>query len=131
MERWLGKFSPHLYVVLRIVAGFVFALHGTQKILGFPGSRPPMPLASQMGLAGIIEMVGGVLVMVGLFTTYAAFIASGEMAVAYFQRHSPNSFFPTVNGGEAAVLYCFVFLYIASTGSGIWSLEKIVMKRKA
>ena len=123
MESFLGKYSPYFYALLRIVSGFLFALHGSQKLFGWPGDQPPVELASMMGLAGIIELVGGILIMIGLLTSWAAFIASGEMAVAYFMAHAPQGGLPIQNGGEAAVLFCFLFLYIASRGAGVWSVD--------
>ena len=123
MERLLGRFAPHFYALLRIVAGLMFALHGSQKLLGFPGGKPPVPIDSLPGVAGIIELVGGLMIALGLFASIAAFIASGEMAVAYFKAHFPQNFWPVLNQGELAVLYCFLFLYIAAAGSGIMSLD--------
>lgn len=123
MERFLGKYSPYLYAILRIVAGLMFAIHGSQKLFGVPGGKDPVELFSLMGLAGIIELVGGLLIALGLLTSYAAFIASGQMAVAYFKAHAPQGALPNMNGGELSVLYCFLFLYIASVGSGVWSLD--------
>jgi putative oxidoreductase len=123
MERILGKYSPQLYALLRIVAGIMFAMHGSQKLFGFPGEGPPVELASLMGVAGIIEFVGGLLIALGFFASIAAFIASGMMAVAYFMAHAPKGTWPVINQGELAVLYCFVFLYIAAQGSGIWSVD--------
>lgn len=123
MERYLGKYSSHLYALLRLIAGLVFALHGSQRLLGFPGNRPGAALASLLGAAGVIELVCGLMIGLGLFAGYAAFVASGEMAVAYFTRHSPQGLWPTLNGGELAVLYCFLFLYVASRGSGSWSFD--------
>lgn len=123
MESFLGKYSPYLYAVLRIVAGLLFAMHGTQKLFGWPGDNPPVELASMMGVAGIIELVGGVLIMIGFLTSWAAFVASGEMAVAYFMAHAPQGGLPIQNGGELSVLYCFLFLYIASRGAGVWSVD--------
>ena len=122
METVLGKFSPQIYALLRIVAGLLFAQHGAQKLFGVLG-REPVPFASLMGLAGVIELAGGLLIAVGLFAGIAAFIASGEMAVAYFMAHAGNGLFPIQNQGEPAVLYCFLFLYIASRGSGVWSID--------
>jgi putative oxidoreductase len=129
MERFLGPWTAQLYVLLRIVAGLLFACHGAQKLFGVFGGvgGPPgtmVPLFSLTGLAGGIEFVGGLCIAVGLLTGYAAFIASGEMAVAYFTAHAPRSFWPIQNNGELAVLYCFLFLYMASRGSGVWSLEQ-------
>jgi len=127
MERFLGPYSPYLYAVMRVVVGFLFACHGAQKlfgVLGGVGSQPgaSVPLFSLMGLAGIIEFFGGLLIAVGWLAGYAAFIASGEMAVAYCMNHVPRGFWPLMNRGELAVLYGFVFLYIASRGAGIWSI---------
>jgi putative oxidoreductase len=114
LGRAAGSFA---YVLMRVVVGLLFACHGAQKMLGlFGGHR--VPLVSQIGAAGAIELVCGVLIAIGLFTTLAAFIASGEMAVAYFQAHAPRGFWPIQNQGELAVLYCFVFLYIAARGTG-------------
>jgi putative oxidoreductase len=119
----LARFAPLAYTLLRIVAGLLFAFHGAQKLFGaFGGHR--MPLASQMGAAGIIEFVGGVLIVIGFLTSIAAFIAAGEMAVAYFQAHAPGGPWPILNRGELAVLYCFVFLYIAARGSGPWGVDR-------
>ena len=98
-------------------------MHGTQKLFGWPGDNPPVELASMMGAAGIIELVCGLLIMIGLLTSWAAIIASGEMAVAFFMAHAPQHPLPIVNGGELAVLYCFLFLYIAASGSGVWSVD--------
>ena len=130
MERFLGRFSPHLYAILRIVTGILFAMHGTKKLFGFPGGGEPVELMSQSGLAGIIEVVGGLMIAIGLLTSVAAFICSGEMAVAYFMAHFPKGWFPILNGGELAVLYCFVFLYMAACGSGIWSVDAALFKKK-
>jgi len=125
MERLLGRYSPYLYALLRIAAGFLFFQHGLPKLFGGFGRPAPAELMSQMGLAGIIEVVGGALIAVGLFTSPVAFIASGEMAVAYFQSHAPRGFWPITNGGELAALYCFVFLYFAAVGSGKWSVDAL------
>ena len=123
MDAVLGKFSPQIYALLRIVAGLLFVQHGAQKVLGMFGGVPPeVPAFIKWG-AGSIELVGGLLIAVGLFTGLAAFISSGEMAVAYFMAHAPRGFFPVQNEGELAVLYSFVFLYIAARGSGIWSVD--------
>lgn len=122
MKRVLGTYAPYLYMVLRIVAGLLFACHGAQKlfgVLGGVGGQPGAvaPLWSLAGAAGVIEFLGGLLIAFGVLTSYAAFIASGEMAVAYFTRHLPRGFWPIQNGGELAVLYCFLFLYIAAHGA--------------
>jgi putative oxidoreductase len=128
MEKYLGKFSPQIYALLRIVAGLLFAQHGAQKLLGAFGGFGGEPgktaeLFSLMGLAGVIELVGGLLIAVGLFAGFTAFIASGEMAFAYFMAHFPNGFVPIQNRGELAVVYSFLFLYVAARGSGIWSVD--------
>ena len=123
MERVLGRFSPQLYALMRIAVGLLFAFHGAQKLFGILGGQQ-MPLASQMGLAGVIELFGGLLVAIGFLTGTAAFVASGEMAAAYFQAHFPRGTVPLRNGGELAVLYCFVFLYIASRGAVVWGLDR-------
>jgi putative oxidoreductase len=130
MERFLGRFSPQLYAVLRIVSGFVFLLHGTQKLFGTP-AMPAQPggkaasLPPLLMVAGGIEMVCGLLILLGLLAGWAAFLASGEMAVAYFIQHFPRHPLPVVNQGDPAVLFCFIFLYIASVGSGIWSFDSL------
>jgi putative oxidoreductase len=123
MNPFLARYSPYIYAILRIVAGLSFALHGTQKILGIPGGKPPLSITSFLGFGGLLELVCGLLIAIGLLTSYAAFIASGEMAVAYFMLHASKGFLPIVNGGELAMLYCFLFLYIAAHGSGIWSID--------
>lgn len=122
---FLDRYSPVLLSVLRIVAGLLFLEHGAAKLLGFPapamaGHLPPLLLA-----AGIIELLGGALIALGVFSRIAAFIASGEMAVAYWMMHVPKGgFFPLLNGGDAAILFCFVFLYIAAAGPGPWAVNQ-------
>jgi putative oxidoreductase len=116
MERVLGRLSPYFYGLLRIVAGLLFAFHGAQKLFGMFGGRQ-VPLVSQFGLAGGIELVCGLLIAIGLFASLAAFLASGEMAAAYLIAHHPQGPIPIQNGGELALLYCFLFLYIASRGT--------------
>lgn len=126
MERFIGRYAPYIYAVLRIIAGLMFAMHGTQKLFGWPTPMPgggDGPLPPLMLAAGVIELVGGVLIALGFLASFAAFIASGEMAVAYFMKHAKESFWPTVNQGELAVLYCFLFLYIAAAGAGTWSID--------
>jgi putative oxidoreductase len=126
---FLRPYTPQLLSVLRIMSGLLFLQHGTTKYLGIPVG--PMNDASPMtmgGAAGIIELVAGVLLVLGLFTRPAAFVASGTMAVAYFTAHAGTSFYPIVNRGELAVLYCFVFLYLAVAGSGPLSLDRIIRK---
>ncbi len=125
--KWLEKYTDHAYAVLRIAAGFMFSFHGAQKILGVLTELQP-PAGSQFWFGGMIELIGGLAVMLGIGTRLAAFICSGEMAVAYFQFHwkfqmGPN-FFPTINKGELAALYCFVFLFIACRGGAIWCIDK-------
>lgn len=124
MDKLLGPYRPHIYTLLRIVAGLLFAAHGAQKLFGALGGRPA-ELVSQMGLAGVIEFIGGLMIALGLFTSPVAFLASGQMAVAYFQAHAPRGLWPIMNGGEPAVLFCFVFLYFAVAGSGKWSIDAI------
>jgi putative oxidoreductase len=125
MERFLGSYAPQIYAIMRIVVGLLFFCHGLQKVFGLFGgvNGAAVPLSSLMGVAGIIEIVCGTLVALGLLTGYAAFIASGEMAVAYFMAHFPMGFWPIENQGELAVLYCFIFLYIATQGSRIWGID--------
>lgn len=121
-----GRFAEPAHALLRIVSGYLFLLHGTQKLLGFPGDRDPVALLSLAGAAGVIELVGGALAVLGLGMRWAAFIMSGEMAVAYFLQHASrgNPAFPMLNGGEPAVLFCFIWLYFAARGAGIWSLDR-------
>jgi putative oxidoreductase len=117
--------APRLLSVLRIVAGFIFMLHGAQKLLGFPAPFPmPLPAFSLFWFAGVLELVGGALILIGLLTRPVAFVLSGEMAFAYFMGHAPKSFWPVLNGGDAAILYCFVFLYLAAAGAGPWSVDR-------
>jgi putative oxidoreductase len=117
-----ARFETHVYALMRIVTGFLFLAHGVQKIFGALGGTQ-VELISLMGLAGILELVGGSLIMVGFLTGYSAFICSGLMAAAYFMAHAPGGFWPIVNKGELAALYSFVFLYISIKGAGIWSID--------
>jgi putative oxidoreductase len=120
----LDDLAPRVLSVLRIVTGLLFLEHGTQKLLAFPmRTAAAPPLASLLGVQGCFEIVGGVLIVLGLFTRPAAFILSGNMAFAYFISHFPRDFFPIRNGGDAAILYCFIFLYLAAAGGGPWSLD--------
>jgi putative oxidoreductase len=120
-----AQWSPRVLSVLRIVVGLLFLEHGTQKILGFPPSPNLGPaLFSLSGLQGLIEFLGGLLILVGLFTRPVAFVLCGNMAVAYFMSHAPKNFFPMMNGGDAAILYCFVFLYLVFAGAGAWSIDE-------
>jgi putative oxidoreductase len=129
----LDPLSPYLLSVLRIMSALLFLEHGTSKLLGVPPAAmhaapaiPPPPfLMFLMQASGPIELVGGILLALGLFSRFTAFILSGEMAVAYFTAHAPHDFFPMVNKGEIAVLYCFVFLYLAAAGGGPWSLDRL------
>lgn len=117
------RYSPPLYAILRIVSGLLFFMHGTKKFFGWPGGGDPVEVASLYGLAGAIEIVAGAMIMLGFLTSLAAFISSGEMAVAYFMSHIPQGFWPLENGGEPAALFAFIFLYFAAAGSGIWSVD--------
>jgi len=126
MEALLANWRPHLLGILRIVTAFLFMQHGTQKIFGFPApQRSEFELMSMLGVAGVLELVGGFLVLIGLFTRPTAFLLSGLMAFAYFLAHAPQGFWPLVNGGELAALYAFLFLYIASAGGGQWSVDQL------
>jgi putative oxidoreductase len=119
--------------VFRIVAGLIFMTSGTAKLFGYPPSPMPMhpfSLASQMGIGGLLEVVGGLAIVLGLCTRPVAFVLAGEMAVAYFQFHFPRSFFPTVNQGTPAVLYCFLFLYLTFAGAGAWSIDAAIARRR-
>ncbi|HWP23985.1 MAG TPA: DoxX family protein [Candidatus Binatia bacterium] len=126
MERMLGAYAPQLYALMRIIVGLLFLCHGLQKIFGLFGGvdGQAVPLFSIYGAAGLIEIICGALVTIGLVTGWAAFIASGEMAAAYFTAHFPMGFWPIENQGELAVLYCFVFLYMAARGAGVWSVDR-------
>ena len=125
----LDRWAPQLLSLLRIVVGFLYLCHGSAKLLGYPPGMEGIHLMSLMGLAGVLELVGGALVCVGLFTKPAAFILSGEMAVAYFMVHASGGFLPFVNHGEAAVFYCFVFLYLSAAGPGPIALDAMMRKR--
>ena len=124
--KWLDPYSDQAYALLRIISGFLFSFHGMQKVFGLLTEMQP-PVGSQLWIGGVIELVAGIAIMAGLGARIAAFIASGEMAVAYFQFHwkfqMGAAFFPVVNKGELAALYCFVFLFIATKGAGIWSID--------
>lgn len=124
LPRALDPFKPYIYAALRIVAGLLFMQHGAQKLFGALGGRQ-QELLSQMGLAGVIEFVGGAMMAIGLFASPVAFLASGQMAWAYFQAHAARGWFPIQNGGEEAVLYCFLFLFIAASGSGKLSIDAL------
>ena len=120
----LARWAPNVLALVRIVAALIFLEHGTQKLLGFPeGDRAMVEMLSLGWWSGLIELVTGALLLLGLFTRAAAFIASGEMAVAYWMMHAPQNFFPVNNGGDAAILYCFFFLYLVFAGPGAWALD--------
>lgn len=125
---FLTPWAPRLLSVLRIVAAFLFMQHGAQKLFGVLG-KEAVPLMTQAGVAGVLEFFGGLLLLVGLFTRPVAFLLSGTMAVAYFQAHAPQGFWPVVNKGELAVLYCFLFLYFVASGAGPWSLDYLLSRR--
>ena len=129
-ESFRAMWSPRLLSILRIIVGLLFLQHGLSKYFGFPAPSPATFQAmSLLGVAGVIEIVASVLVAIGLFTRAAAFIASGEMAFAYFMVHFPKSFFPLVNGGDGAVLFCFIFLFFALEGGGPWGIDGMRSKR--
>lgn len=123
MATFLQPYASQTYALMRIVAGLLFLWHGTQKLFGFPAPAMDGTPAFVTFVAGPIELVGGVLVMIGLMTRWAAFLCSGLMAAAYWMAHGTKALFPLVNQGELAILYCFVFLYIAAQGPGIWSVD--------
>jgi putative oxidoreductase len=126
MRDTLDRYTPYALAALRIVTALLFMEHGTQKLLGFPPSpNPGPPLLSLLGFQGVLELFGGFLLVLGLFTRPVAFLLSGDMAVAYFMAHAPRSFFPVLNGGDAAILYCFVFLLLVFTGPGAWSIDEL------
>ena len=122
----LTLWAPRVLSILRIVAALIFMAHGTQKLLGFPPHPSPPAAMSLSWIAGLIELVGGPLLALGLFTRPVAFILSGEMAVAYWMAHAPRGLFPVLNGGDAAILYCFIFLYLVFAGPGPWSLDALM-----
>jgi putative oxidoreductase len=126
ISTWLAM-GPRLQSLLRIVAAAIFILAGTMKLFAFPAGIPPeggtAKLMSEVGLAGILEVFGGLLLLIGLYTRPVAFILSGEMAVAYFQAHAPQGFWPILNGGNDAILFCFLWLYFSAAGAGPWSLD--------
>ena len=133
MEKFLGRYSEGIYAAFRIVAGLMFVQHGMQNLFGwFGGARPyggaAAPFLSVLFFAGLIELIAGLMIAVGFRTSWAAFLSSGEMAVAYWWKLAPLSFFPIENRGEHAVLYCFAFLYFASRGSGRFSLDALLKK---
>jgi putative oxidoreductase len=122
-----SSYAPQLRSVLRIVCAFMFIMFGTMKLFAFPMGVPPnggtVPLMGESGIGGLLELIGGGLMLLGLFTRPVAFILAGEMAVAYFQFHYPQGFWPIMNGGIPAILYCFIWLYFSAAGAGPWSLD--------
>jgi putative oxidoreductase len=126
INRWRSS-APYLWSILRIVAGFMFIQYGTMKLFAFPAGMPPnngtAAMFTQMWFAGVLEVVGGILILIGLFTRPVAFVLAGEMAVAYFQGHAPTSFWTVINQGTPAVLFCFLFLYMSAHGAGPWSVD--------
>ena len=129
---WLSRWQPQLLAVLRIVVALLFIEHALIKLMGFPPGGQPgqQALGTLLGIAGMVELVLGGLVLIGLFTRLAAFLASGEMAIAYFMYHAPKGFWPAVNMGEAAILFCFVFLYIAAAGPSTWSIDSARLRKE-
>lgn len=129
----LSAHAPKFLSVLRFVSGLLFMAHGVQKLLAFPpGERGPVdPMSFPMGAAGILELVGGALLVLGLLTRPVAFILSGQMAVAYWMAHAPQSPYPILNGGDAAILFCFTFLYLVFAGPGPWSLDAMLGSKRA
>jgi putative oxidoreductase len=129
-EKFLAPWSPQILSLLRIMTGLLFLEHGTAKLLGFPPQEMfnDLQIFSIIGLAGVLELVGGALIVLGLLTRPVAFILSGEMAFAYFIGHAPANFYPLLNGGESAILFCFIFLFIAAAGPGPWSLDAAMRK---
>ncbi|MGC2463449.1 MAG: DoxX family protein [Steroidobacteraceae bacterium] len=128
----IASWTSRMLSVLRIVTGLLFLEHGTQKLLGFPASPNPGPaLFSLLGVQGILELAGGFLILIGFFTRPVAFILAGDMAVAYFMAHAPRGFFPTLNGGQLDILYCFVFLYLVFAGAGTWSVDEQLARSRS
>lgn len=124
LESRLSAYSPQFLSILRIITALLFISHGTAKLFGFPDAGMNPPLFSLFGFAAVLEVVGGLLLVIGLFTRPVAFILAGEMAVAYFMAHAPQSFFPMINQGESAIFFCFVFLYLVFAGPGAWSVDR-------
>ena len=127
---WLSRWQPQLLAILRIVVGLLFLEHGLSKFLAFPVPFPVHPLPPLLVAAGVVECVAGVLITIGLFTRIAAFLASGEMAIGYWIMHFPQGFWPLANKGEAAIMFCFVFVYVAAAGPGAWSIDSARMKNE-
>ncbi len=132
-DTWWPAWEPRMLSILRFVVGLTFLEHGTSKLFGFPVSPmfAHLQLASLLGVQGMIELIGGGLICIGLFTRPVAFILSGDMAVAYFMAHFPKNFFPSLNGGDAAILYCFIFFYLFVAGAGVWSLDRLLFVQRS
>jgi putative oxidoreductase len=128
--RAVGRYAPYILSIVRIVVALLFFEHGLSRLFGFPSPLPAPALFSLYWFAGAIELAGGALVTLGLFTRTVAFIMSGEMAYAYFYSHAPAGFFPILNRGDGAILYCFIFLYIAFAGAGPWSLDALWSRKR-
>ncbi len=126
---FISKYETQIYSIFRLIAGFLFLWHGSQKLFGFPPAGHEIP-SYIMLIAGPIEFLGGLLIMIGLWTHWVAFICSGEMAFAYWSVHGTHAILPVMNGGELAIIYCFLFLFIASKGSGVFSLDHLLEKRR-
>lgn len=128
----LARYSSYLLAALRIVAGVLFLAHGIVKLFGFPEGAQPgrQEIYTLLGIGGVIELVTGTLIALGLFTRSAAFLAAGEMAIAYWFFHAPRSLYPVLNSGDAAILYCFVFLYLAAAGPGVFSLDRMLFRSR-
>ena len=129
---FLDRWAPQLHAALRIVAALLFMEHGLMKLFHFPAAQPgaPTPLPLMLVVAAVLEVGGGALIALGLFTRLAAFICAGEMAVAYFMAHAPQGFWPAPNGGEGAILFCFIFLFLAAAGPGAWSVDGTLGKKR-
>jgi putative oxidoreductase len=128
-----SPWAPRMLAVFRIVAGLLFMSFGSMKLFGYPpgpSEMPPLVILSEMGIGGILEFVGGLMIVLGLFTRPVSFVLAGEMAVAYFQFHQPQAFFPTTNNGVPAILYCFLFLYLMFAGAGAWSVDGLIARSR-
>jgi putative oxidoreductase len=131
MDPVLAQWAPRMLSALRIMTGLLFLEHGTGKLLAFPSSANPGPALTPLLTAqGVIEIVGGILIVIGLMTRPVAFILAGDMAVAYFMAHAPRAIYPLLNGGDAAILYCFIFLFIFFAGSGRWSIDETLQRKR-
>jgi putative oxidoreductase len=132
-DRSPSPWTARMWSIVRIVTGLIFITIGTSKVFQYPPlppGTPAIPLMSQIGIGGLMEVIGGALIVLGLFTRPVAFLLAGEMAVAYFQFHAPMGFYPTVNQGVSAVLYCFLFLYMMLAGAGPWSIDAVLARRR-